>query len=125
MVRQPVQQGSGHLGIAEDGHLFSERQVGGDDQAGLLVQLADQVEQQCAARGRKRQVAQLIQNHGIDQRELFGQIPGFAQLLLFLQQVDQVHGIEEAHPFALMNGRHTQRGGQMRFARSGSTHQNQ
>ena len=90
-----VEQGGRHLGIAEDGHPFSERQVGGDEQAGLLVKLADQVEQQCAARGRKRQVAQLIQNHGIDQRELFGQIPGFAQLLFFLQQVDQVHGIEE------------------------------
>ena len=43
-MRHPVEEGGCHLGIAEDGDPFTELQVGGDDDAGLLVELADQVE---------------------------------------------------------------------------------
>ena len=39
-----VEQGGGHLGIAEYAHPFGEGQVGGDDQRGLLVKLADQMD---------------------------------------------------------------------------------
>ena len=49
MVGDAVEQRRGHLGIAEDPHPFGEGQVGGDDQRGLLVKLADQMEQQGAA----------------------------------------------------------------------------
>ena len=44
-----IEQRGGHLGIAEHGRPFAEGQVGGDDHRGLLVELADQVEQQLAA----------------------------------------------------------------------------
>ena len=43
MVRDAVQQGRCHLGVAKDLHPLSERQIGGDDQGRLLIQLADQV----------------------------------------------------------------------------------
>ena len=44
-----IEQGGGHFGIAEHRDPFRERQVGGDDQGGLFVELADQMEQQGAA----------------------------------------------------------------------------
>jgi len=55
-VGEPVEQRRGHLGVAEDGGPFGEAEVGGDDQAGLFVELADQVEEQGAAGLRERQV---------------------------------------------------------------------
>ena len=62
---EAVQQGRGHLGVAEDLHPFAKVEVGGDDERGLLVELADQVEQQRAARVGERQVAQLVEDDGI------------------------------------------------------------
>ena len=46
VMGEPVEQRGGHLGVAEDGRPFPEGQVGGDDDRGLLVKAADQVEQQ-------------------------------------------------------------------------------
>jgi hypothetical protein len=46
---QAVEQSSCHLGIAEDGGPFAEAEVGGDDDAGALIKLAQQVEQQRSA----------------------------------------------------------------------------
>jgi hypothetical protein len=61
VVREPVEQGGGHLGVAEDGRPLAEGEVGGDDHRGLLVQLADQVEQQLAAGLGERQIARISQ----------------------------------------------------------------
>ena len=49
MVRDAVEQRGGHFRIAEDGGPLAEGQVGGDDDRGLLVELADEVEQQLPA----------------------------------------------------------------------------
>jgi hypothetical protein len=43
---EPVEQRRGHLGIAEHTRSFAEAEVGGDDHAGLLIELGEQVEQQ-------------------------------------------------------------------------------
>jgi len=40
-VRESIKQRGGHLGIAEHGAPFAEGQVGGDDQRGPFVELAD------------------------------------------------------------------------------------
>jgi hypothetical protein len=61
VVGEPVEQGGGHLGVAEDGRPLAEGEVGGDDHRGLLVQLADQVEQQLAAGLGERQIARISQ----------------------------------------------------------------
>jgi hypothetical protein len=45
-VSKAIEQGSRHLGIAEDAGPFAEAQVGGDHDAGALVELAEQMEQQ-------------------------------------------------------------------------------
>ena len=49
VVSQAVEHCGGHLGIAEDLGPFAEAEVGGDDHAGALIELAQEVEQQCAA----------------------------------------------------------------------------
>ena len=49
VVRQPIKQCRDQRGIAKHGRPFCEAQVGGDDQAGLLVELGEKVEQQGAA----------------------------------------------------------------------------
>ena len=43
---EAIEQGRRHLGIAEDGRPLAEAEVGGDDDAGALVQRAQQMEQQ-------------------------------------------------------------------------------
>jgi hypothetical protein len=49
MMRQPVEQRCGHFGVAKHARPFTEHQVGGDDHRGLLIETADQVEQQLTA----------------------------------------------------------------------------
>ena len=45
MMGDAIEERGCHLGIAELGGPLAEGQVGGDDDRGLLVELADQVEQ--------------------------------------------------------------------------------
>ena len=49
VVGEPVEHGGGHLGITEDLGPIGEGEIGGDQQGGILVELADQMEQQLAA----------------------------------------------------------------------------
>lgn len=58
-------------------------------------------------------------------QQLLGQIASLALLLFPFQLIDQIHGVVEAHPLALMNGHHTQRGGQVGFAGAGAADQDQ
>ena len=46
---EAVEQRGGHLGVAEDAGPFAEAEIGRDDDAGALVELAQQVEEQRAA----------------------------------------------------------------------------
>ena len=43
---ETVEQGGGHLGVAEHGCPFAEAEVGGDDDAGAFVEFAQEVEEQ-------------------------------------------------------------------------------
>ena len=77
-MRNPVQERGCHLGIhcpagvclqtlggAKDRHPFSELQICCDDNACLLIKLADEVEQQRPAGFRERDVSQLINDHAV------------------------------------------------------------
>ena len=46
MMSEPVEQRGRHLCIAEHAGPFAEAQVGGDDEAGALVEFAQQMEEQ-------------------------------------------------------------------------------
>jgi hypothetical protein len=54
MMREAVEHGRCHLGIAKHAGPFAEAQIGGDGDGGLLVQLAQQMEQQRPARNVSR-----------------------------------------------------------------------
>ena len=49
VVGETIQQGGGHLGIAEHACPLAKAEVGGDDDTGLLVEFAEQMEQHCPA----------------------------------------------------------------------------
>ncbi len=60
-------------------------QVGGDDQAGLFVQLAEEMEQQGTTDLAKGQIAQLIEDEQIDMHQPVGQAPLLAVELFLLE----------------------------------------
>jgi hypothetical protein len=49
VVGEAIEEGCGHLGVAEHASPLTEAEVGGDDDAGLLVKLGEQMEQQRSA----------------------------------------------------------------------------
>ena len=55
-MREAVEKGRRHFGVTEDGRPFAEAQVGGDDDAGALIEFTQEMEEQCAAGGAERQV---------------------------------------------------------------------
>ncbi len=121
---QAVQERGGHLGIAEDGCPFAEAQVGGDDDAGALVELAQEVEEQRAARGAERQVSQLVQYDQVQFRQVLGDLAGLALGLLLFQGIDQFNGREEADPSTVVfDGLDTEGGGGVGLAGAGPTDQ--
>jgi hypothetical protein len=69
VVRDMVEERGGHFGVAEDGGPLAEGKVGGDDDRGLLVELADQVEQELPAGSGERQTAQFIEHHEVEPAE--------------------------------------------------------
>jgi hypothetical protein len=49
VMGQAVEHGCGHFGVAEHLRPIGEGEIGGDEQRGVFVELADQVEEQLAA----------------------------------------------------------------------------
>lgn len=48
VMGKPIEKRRGHFGVAEHGGPFAEAQVCGDDDAGALVEFAQQMEEQRA-----------------------------------------------------------------------------
>src|SRR5271154_7513508 len=84
VMGQPVEHGSGHLGVAEDLRPVGKGEVGGDQQGGVFVEFADQVEQQLAAGLAERQVAEFIDDDEIVSQQLLGETTAAASGLLLL-----------------------------------------
>jgi len=80
VVGDAIEQGCGHFGIPKNRHPLGKGQIRGDDQRGLLVKLADQVEQQRASGARERQIAlerrlrSSVEDHGVGLYQLPGHI---------------------------------------------------
>ena len=109
MVRPSVEPGGGHFGFAEDARPFREAEIGGDDEAGALVELAEQVAQQRAAGIAERQIAKLIQDNDVAAEQPFGDLARLALGHLQFERVDEVDGGEEADLLAvLLDGLHAQ-----------------
>src|SRR3546814_13854765 len=61
VMGEPIEQRGGHFGIAEHGRPFAERQVGGDDDRGVFVKSADEMEQQLPASAGERQIDRFVE----------------------------------------------------------------
>src|SRR5712691_4932589 len=61
VVGEAVEQGGGHLGVAEDARPFGEGEIGGDEDRGTLVETADQVKEHLPAAQREGQISQLVE----------------------------------------------------------------
>jgi hypothetical protein len=72
MVGQAVEHCGCHLGVAEDLRPVGKRQVGGDEQRGILVKLADQMEQQLAAGLAERQIAEFVDDDDVVAQQHLG-----------------------------------------------------
>ena len=114
---ETVEQGGGHLGITKDGGPFAEAEVGGDDDAGALVELAEQMEQQRPARGAEGQVSQFIEDDEVELGHCLCDLTRLALGLFLLKGVDQFDGREEANLATVMlYGLDAEGGGNMGFA---------
>lgn len=65
VMRNAIQQRGRHLGVAENLDPFPKIEIGGDNQRGFLIQMADQVKQQSPSGCGERQVTEFINNNGI------------------------------------------------------------
>ena len=118
---QAVEQRRRHLGVAEDPGPFTEAEVRRDDDAGALVELAQEMEQQRPAGGAERQVAKLVENDEVGIGEPARDLAGLALVLFLFEGVDEFDGREEPHALAVVLDRlDADGGGQMRLARSGA-----
>ena len=69
------------------------------------------MEEQGAARGAERQIAEFVEDDEIEAQQAFGELPGLVQGLFLFECVDQIDGCEEADFFALvLDGLHAQGG---------------
>ena len=117
---ETVEQRGRHLRVAEHGCPFAEAEIGRDYDAGALVELAQQMEEQGPAGGAERQVAKLVEDDEIRAREPRRDLAGFALKLLLFKSVDQFNGGEEADALAMALDRlDADRRGEMRLAGSG------
>ena len=95
MVRQAVEERRGHLGVAGDTRPVAEGEIGGHDDGGLLVEAADQVEQQLPTRLGEGQVAKLVQNDQVEPDQMLGGASLTAGPGLGFKPVDQIDDREE------------------------------
>ncbi len=94
-MRQAVEQRGGHFRVAKDRGPFAESEVGRDDDRGLLVEPADQVEEQLAAGLREGQIAELVEDDEVEPGEVVGDaaLPAGARLAssLFTRSTTTLH----------------------------------
>ena len=96
VMGEAVEERGGHLGVAEDGRPFAEGEVRGDDDGALLVELADQVEEQLSAGLGKGQIAEFVEDDEVHACEIIGHAALAAGAGFGLELVDEIDDVEEA-----------------------------
>lgn len=105
MVCEPVEQGSGHLGIAEYGRPLVEGQVRRDDDRGPLVKPADQMEEKLAAGLREGEIAKLVHHDEVEPGDEVGEPALFSIACFRLKPIDEIDDVVEA-PTQFIRGTH-------------------
>src|SRR5690606_33335961 len=101
----------------------TEGQIGGDDDAGTLVELRDEVEEQLPAGLGEGQVAEFVKDDEVEPGQVIGNAPLPPGAGLGLQPVDQIDHIEEASASTVADQRPGNGDGQLRLAGSGAADQ--
>src|ERR1700722_12323520 len=123
-VGETIEWRGRHLRVAEHGCPLAKAEISRDDDAGALVELAEQMEEQRSAGGAERQVTKLVEDDKIGVGEPGGDLAGFALKLLLFESVDEFDGGEEPDALAVVLDRlDADRGGEMRLACAGAADQ--
>jgi hypothetical protein len=117
-MRQPIQQRRRHPLALKNLHPVAESQVAGYQQAGSLITVREDLEQQFSPPAGERQVTQLITDQQVSLVELRQQALQLVLLLRLLQTGNQIGSGEETHPASLTASCQRQRYCQMRLASS-------
>ena len=88
MMGQTVEQRGRHLGVAKNTRPLAECEICRHDHRGLLIEAADQLEQQLPAGLRERQIAELVEDNEILAAQIVGQPPWPSGSALGLKSVD-------------------------------------
>src|SRR6202044_1694284 len=113
-----------HLRVAEHGCPLAKAEISRDDDAGALVELAQQIEEQRPAGGAERQVTKLVEDDEIGVSEPGRDLARFALKLLLFKSVDEFDRGEEPNALAVMlDGLDADRRSEMRLACAGAADQ--
>jgi hypothetical protein len=119
-VGEAIQQRGRHFRVAEHGGPFAEAQVRRDDDAGPLIEFAQQMEEQSTSGSAERQVAEFVEDDEVGIGEPPRNLAGLPLVLFLFEGVDEFDGGEEPDALAVMlDGLDTDRRGEMRFPRAG------
>ena len=120
-VREAIEQRGRHLRVAEHGGPFAEAEIRRDDDAGALVELAQEMEQQGSAGDAERQVAELVEDDEVGMGEARRDLPWLSLQLFLFKSVDEFDSGEEPDALAvLLDGLDADRGGKMRLPGAGA-----
>jgi hypothetical protein len=114
-----VEQGGGHAFALEDLAPVAEGQVAGDQQAGPLVAVGEDLEEQFGAAAAEREIPEFIAEEQVQLVELTQESVELVLLLGLLQTRDEVSGGEEAYAAAVPAGGQAQGDGQVCLAAAG------
>src|SRR4029077_17893912 len=123
MMGEAIEQGRGHLRIAEHARPFAKGQVCRDDHRSALVEAADKMEQKLSACLCEGQIAELIKDDEVEPREIISETSRAAIPSFGLEAVDQIDGVEEPAARSGANTASRDRHRQMRFAGTGPADQ--
>jgi hypothetical protein len=104
MMGEPVEQRAGEPFRAEYGSPFIEWQVAGDQRGATFIALAEHLEEQFGAYGRKRHIAQFIDDQQLDRVEVLLQRAKAAFVARFHEFMHEGGRGREGNAVALLAG---------------------
>ncbi len=116
VMEQPVKEGGGDNGIAEDLAPFCEAAVRGEDNGAFLVSCIDELEEQIAAAGNDRQVTDFVDDKQREAAKEPDLIAQGALALGFGERADEITEWREVDATAGLDGLDAERERQMALA---------
>src|ERR1700722_6457296 len=96
VMGQSIEHGGGHFGVAEDLRPIGESEVRRDDDRGVFVELADEMEQQLRAGLAERQIAEFVDDDEVMTQQGLDDAAAPSRGLFLFELIDEIDEIEEA-----------------------------